>query len=145
MVMLAPNVPHSGADPRIVVENKLEPGKYRFRLVVLDEAKNASLPADIVVEVRPRAFRPIDPEILTRPDIFVRPDVITQPAGPVIRPDVIKPAGPVINPEIITRPIKPDVIQPAGPALNPEIVTRPINPAINPGIIRPFKPRNPTG
>jgi hypothetical protein len=162
MVTLTTNVPHSSAEPRIVVDNKLEPGKYRFRLVVLDEAKNASLPSEIVIEVQPRQFRPIDPDILVRPDIFIRPDVITQPTGPVIRPDVVKPdvirpdvfrpdvlRPDVLRPDVVKPVITPEVVKPAGPAINPEIIARPIKPAdgpaLNPAILRPFKPRNPIG
>lgn len=101
MVMLAVNQPHSTADPRITVENKLEPGKYRFRLVVLDEAKNASVPADIIVEVRPKVIDPI-PDPRVRPDFVFRPEILTRPiAEPVVNP-VIKPVvSPGINPGII--------------------------------------------
>ena len=100
MVMLAVNQPHSTTDPKIMVENKLEPGKYRFRLVVFDEAKNESVPADIVVEVRPKLIDPI-PDPRVRPDFVFRPEILTRPvAEPVIGP-VIKPVvSPGIDPGI---------------------------------------------
>jgi hypothetical protein len=92
MVLLAINQPHSTADPQIVVENKLEPGKYRFRLVVLDEAQNASVPADIIIQVMPKIIDPIIPDIRIRPDRILRPDVITRPVvEPVIDPGILRP------------------------------------------------------
>lgn len=100
MVMLAVNQPHSSAEPQIAVDNKLEPGKYRFRLVVLDQAKNESVPADIIVEVRPKLIDPI-PDPRVRPDFVFRPEILTRPvAEPVVGP-VIKPVQPVLNPGIV--------------------------------------------
>lgn len=85
--MLSPNVPHSSADPRITVENRLEPGRYRVRLVVLDEARNASAPSDLIVEVKQRVITPVDPDIRVRPDIFTRPEILTRPIDPgIFRP-----------------------------------------------------------
>ena len=38
-------------EPRIVVDAGLRPGLHRFRLVVSDDAGNASRPAEVVVQV----------------------------------------------------------------------------------------------
>lgn len=98
MVMLAINQPHRTADPQIMVENKLDPGKYRFRLVVVDQAKNESAPADLVVTVNPKVTGPIVDDIRIRPDLVLRPDVIRRPvAEPVVNPAILRPGR-------ITRP-----------------------------------------
>ena len=92
MPVLAINQPLSTTEPLLVVENKLEPGKYRFRLVVLDEAKNESVPADIVITVNPKVIDPVIPDIRVRPDRILRPDVITRPVvEPVINPGILRP------------------------------------------------------
>ena len=57
MTVLAPNVPHETDLGFVDVGNRLEPGKYRFRQTVFDEAKNESAPAFIIVtvnEARPK-------------------------------------------------------------------------------------------
>ncbi len=111
MPVLKVNVPHVSREPAIRVENRLEPGRYRFRLVVVDDAENASQPADLVVEVAPRVIdpidpRPLDPRIIRNPDLRVRP---------------------IERPPIDTRPIEPRPIEP-----------RPIGPGIlRPGRFRP--------
>jgi hypothetical protein len=138
MVMLTANIAHRSKVPLIAVENQLEPGKYRLRLVVVDDSDNASLPSDIILEVAPRRVIPVEPDILVRPDIFIRPDVITRPTGPVINPEIFtRPTTPVINPEIVARPTRPIV--------TPDVIARPISPALNPGFIGPIRPRRPIG
>lgn len=51
MAVLAANIPHETDLGFVDVENRLAPGKYRFRLTVFDEARNESEPAFIVVTV----------------------------------------------------------------------------------------------
>ena len=81
MVQLATNQPFRSRVPQIAVENPLKPGSYRFSLVVVDEAKNESQPAEITVTVVDRT-RPV-----LRPDILRDITTIDQPVvKPVIRP-----------------------------------------------------------
>ena len=84
MVQLATNQPFGSRVPQITVENPLKPGSYRFSLVVIDEAKNESEPAEITVTV----FQPTRPVL--RPDILRE---ITRLDEPVVKPTV----DPVIN------------------------------------------------
>lgn len=84
MVQLATNQPFGSRSPQITVENPLKPGSYRFSLVVVDEAKNESQPAEITVTIVERT-RPV-----LRPDILREVTTLDQP--------VVKPAvNPVIN------------------------------------------------
>lgn len=90
MTVLAPNVPHETDLGFVDVGNRLEPGKYRFRLTVFDEAKNESAPAFIIVtvnEARPDP-RP-DPRPGPRPDprVVIDPRIVLNPGiGEVVRP-----------------------------------------------------------
>lgn len=67
--------------PTVLVENRLEPGAWRFRLTVVDDAGNESAPAELVVQiVRPGTpVRPIDPPL--RP---IDPNVLRDPVRPVM-------------------------------------------------------------
>ena len=53
MPVLAFQKPVRTAEPQLLVENELEPGSYRFRLVVVDDSGNESAPNDLIVQVRP--------------------------------------------------------------------------------------------
>ena len=84
MVQLATNQPIRSRAPQITVENPLKPGSYRFSLVVVDDAKNESAPAEITVTV----FQPTRPVL--RPDVLRDLTTLEQP--------VVKPAvTPAIN------------------------------------------------
>ena len=81
MPVLVPRKPVTIREPQLLVENKLPPGRYRFELVVIDDAKNESDPAQLVVTVQERP---------------------TRPTGPVIRPEVLENIDRV-------RPLRPDI------------------------------------
>ena len=51
MTLLVPGEGFATSNPQLHVENLLEPGSYRFQLVVVDDAQNESVPADIIVTV----------------------------------------------------------------------------------------------
>lgn len=51
MTVLVPGVPHETDSGFVDVENALPPGRHRFRLTVLDSAKNESEPAFITITV----------------------------------------------------------------------------------------------
>jgi hypothetical protein len=71
---LKPGVSLTQAEPLLKVDNRLEPGRHRFQLEVIDDAGLVSDPALLVVVVTPlREPDPpptrggtIDPRILTR-------------------------------------------------------------------------------
>ena len=63
------------AQPTLLVENAFEPGGYRFQLVCVDDAGNASEPAQITVTVRPRVVFP-------RPDVVVPERIVVEPVRP---------------------------------------------------------------
>ena len=60
MVRFIPNRPIATDGPTIVVDGRLDPGEYRFRLVVVDDEGNESNPDEQVVVVRPARVPPID-------------------------------------------------------------------------------------
>lgn len=76
-------------DPFLLVENKLAPGRYRFRLVAIDSAGLESAPADLIVTVDappPPPPPPPPPTGPVRPPFF-RPDVIERVLDPrILRP-----------------------------------------------------------
>jgi hypothetical protein len=68
--------------PEILVENRLDPGRHTFRLVVVDDSGLQSAPALLTIEVRRRTIDP-GPVILENP----------RPTGPI--------------PVLIDRPVLP--------------------------------------
>lgn len=91
MPVLKPGVPLTLDQPVLVVENKLSPGRYRFRLVAIDNAGLESEPAEMVVTVEAPVAEPV-----LRPDRVLRPDILTRPvvepvARPVLRPGITNP------------------------------------------------------
>ena len=58
MAVLVPDQPHATREPAVVVENRLLPGRYRFRLVVEDDEGNRSAPDERVVVVLQRGLPP---------------------------------------------------------------------------------------
>lgn len=64
MVQFVANEPHRSKVPQVVVENPLKPGKYRFSLVVVDDSRNASEPAELVVTVVEQTRPVLNPDIL---------------------------------------------------------------------------------
>ena len=60
MAAFKPNQPISTERPAVVVDAGLQPGRYRFRLVVIDTAGNVSLPSEQIITIRePRALVPV--------------------------------------------------------------------------------------
>jgi hypothetical protein len=57
MAKLSPGVPVTQTSPELLVENSLDPGRYRFRLVVIDDGE-ASDPAELIVTVQSPAPAP---------------------------------------------------------------------------------------
>jgi hypothetical protein len=93
MPVLSPNKAVRSAKPQILVENPLEPGRYHFQLIVVDDANNASAPAELVVQVVRRTIGPIDLGGLARPDRIGRP--ILNPRNPsiIIPGRITRPGG----------------------------------------------------
>lgn len=54
MPVLRRHQPVSSSKPRLVVQNKLPPGRHRFALVVVDEHGRESAPDICEVTVQPR-------------------------------------------------------------------------------------------
>jgi hypothetical protein len=60
MAAFKPNQPISTDQPAVVVDAGLQPGRYRFRLVVIDAAGNASLPSEQIITIlEPRPQGPV--------------------------------------------------------------------------------------
>ena len=51
MVQFATDKPVRSKVPEVVVENPLEPGRYRFSLVVVDDSDNESAPFELTVTI----------------------------------------------------------------------------------------------
>lgn len=85
MPTLTPGKPITVREPQLLIENKLRPGRYRFRLVVLDDSGLESDPAEMIVSVQD-VVRPTDPTV-RREDILDRVgrielDVVRGPRRP---------------------------------------------------------------
>lgn len=65
-------------DPILKFTGRLEPGRHRFQLVVVDDSGNVSGPADLFVVVKPKEAQPI-----TRPGRIATP---RRPTGRVTTP-----------------------------------------------------------
>ena len=78
MPVLTPGKPITVREPQLLVENKLRPGRYRFRLIVFDDGGLESDPAEMIVSVED-VVRPTEPPF-RRGDILdhvrLQPDVI---------------------------------------------------------------------
>lgn len=101
--------------PHVTVENSLEPGVWRFELVVVDDDGIESAPAKLAVTVTRRGRLPLD-DVIGRPPVDIvtrspRPpiDVITRPPRRPIDPD----PDPDPDPQRPFRPLQPR--RPGGP------------------------------
>ena len=92
MAVLALNQPVTQGDSVLQVENQLAPGRYRFRLVVIDTAGLESAPADLIVSVEAPPPPPTPPTGPFRPPIF-RPDRFDR-IDRVIDPRIFRPRRP---------------------------------------------------
>ena len=72
MVQFVTDKPHRSREPQVVVENPLQPGRYRFSLVVVDDADNESAPFELAVTVVEQ-LRPVRPDILREETVLRRP------------------------------------------------------------------------
>ena len=52
MAEFTPGKTVQSREPTVRVDTLLEPGRYRFQLVVIDDQRNASEPAELTVSVR---------------------------------------------------------------------------------------------
>ena len=92
MAVLALNQPVTLGDSVLQVENRLAPGRYRFRLVVIDTAGLESAPADLIVSVEAPPPPPAPPTGPFRPPIF-RPDRFDR-IDRVLDPRIFRPRRP---------------------------------------------------
>ena len=81
MVQFVPGKVVRSREPRVLVENQLDPGEYRFRLTIVGTDGAESEPADLLVTVRGR--RPLGPGPILRPDVIARPFPIFRPGRPI--------------------------------------------------------------
>ncbi len=77
MVAMAPGKTIRSKDPTLVVDGDLPAGSYRFRLVVVDDESNASLPSDLIVQVTapPSTGPTIRPSVRT-PTVTIPTEVL---------------------------------------------------------------------
>ena len=93
MTVLAPNIAHETDSGFVDVENALPPGRHRFRLTVLDSAKNESEPAFIIVTVNEARPDPRGPRVVLDRTVIDRV-VLTPGIADSIRPT--RPTRPII-------------------------------------------------
>ena len=79
--------------PTITVENHLDPGAYRFRLVVIDNDHNPSAPTELIVRIVQTAPPPVTPTTLP-PHITIIPPVVVPHPTPPIGPGPVGPIKP---------------------------------------------------
>ena len=81
MPVLVPGAVTRSRKPTLLVENKLDPGSWRFRLTVVDDSGLESAPAELVVRVlEPPRQPPIG--LVTRPESVVSPPPPPRPVRP---------------------------------------------------------------
>ncbi len=93
MVQFATNKPHRSRVPEVVVENALQPGRYRFSLVVTDDSGNDSAPFELTVSVVERTRPVLRPDIIRDATVLRRPTPAPSPVVDRIRP--IRPIRPL--------------------------------------------------
>jgi hypothetical protein len=99
MPVLVQGVATRSRAPTLLVENKLEPGSWRFRLTVVDDSGLESAPAELVVRVLDPPRQP--------------PAGPIEPARPGVGPGVsIAPPPPPTRPTTPRRPARPPPVRP---------------------------------
>jgi hypothetical protein len=75
-MVFTPNKPFESPKPAVVVDKGLAPGRYRFRLVVVNGAGVSSKPVEVIVTVEPGR--------LTFPGTIVNPGpIVIGPTRPI--------------------------------------------------------------
>ena len=95
MVMLTPGKTVRSREPLLAVDNVLKLGAWRFQLTVVDNDRNESDPAELVVKIvrevappppppppSPRPFNPIDVLVPRRPVVEPGPPPPIRPRRP---------------------------------------------------------------
>jgi hypothetical protein len=89
MAEFTPGKPVRSSEPSVRVDTLLASGRYRFRLVVLDNDRNASAPAELIVSIvkdavaspRTTPTTPVIPTTLVMPTVPVTPSMLVAPKG----------------------------------------------------------------
>jgi hypothetical protein len=92
MAEFTPGKPVRSSEPSVRVDTLLASGRYRFRLVVLDNDRNASAPAELIVSIvkdavasppitRTTPTTPVIPTTLVTPTVPVTPSMSVAPKG----------------------------------------------------------------
>jgi len=87
MAEFTPGKPVRSSEPSVRVDTLLASGRYRFRLVVLDNDRNASAPAELIVSIvrdagaapRTTPATPVIPTTLVTPTVPVTPSMSVAP------------------------------------------------------------------
>jgi hypothetical protein len=83
MVTMVPGKVVRSRKPVLPVDNVLDPGRWLFRLTVVDDDRTESAPSDLIVTVQRRGrqpVRPVDPLVPVRP-VRPRPPRPPRPPG----------------------------------------------------------------
>jgi hypothetical protein len=97
MAEFTPGKPVRSSEPSVRVDTLLASGRYRFRLVVLDNDRNASAPAELIVSVikDAGAAPPTTPTTPVTPVTPVTPIISVTPVTPIIPTTLVMPTVPV--------------------------------------------------
>ncbi len=87
MAEFTPGKPVRSSEPSVRVDTLLASGRYRFRLIVLDNDRNASAPAELIVSIVKDAgaappttpTTPVIPTTLVMPTVPVTPSLSVAP------------------------------------------------------------------
>jgi hypothetical protein len=91
MAEFTPGKPVRSSEPSVRVDTLLASGRYRFRLIVLDNDRNASAPAELIVSI----VKDAGAAPPTTPTTPVTPIISVTPVTPIIPTTLVMPTVPV--------------------------------------------------
>jgi hypothetical protein len=136
MVELVPGRTVRTLKSELPVDNRFEPGTYRFRLVVIDDEANSSLPSELLVVIGGSVTRTTGFTVIATPTVPPTLSLATGAAAPA----PTRVAAPTVPP-----PVAPAVTAPASAAprtATPTIATVRVQPTVPPAVLirTPIRP-----
>jgi hypothetical protein len=140
MVELVPGRTVRTLKSELPVDNRFEPGTYRFRLVVIDDEANSSLPSELLVVIGGSVTRTTGFTVIATPTVPPTLSLATGTAAPTVAPAPTRVTAPTVPPSVA-----PTVTAPASAAsrtATPTIATVRVQPTVPPAVLirTPIRP-----